>query len=154
MSWRTSIIVLLHKKGDPTDVNNSRDIAISSCISKVLTKIMNQRIYKYCKENNLFSKNQSGFMEGVRKEDNIFTLNTIIDIHVKCKNQKRFAVFVNFSKFVHCISRNMLRYKLLQLGINKKESQRSFPPPLVLNRAVTLAPVYQICTKMIFTVFL
>ena len=69
---------------------------------------MNQRIYKYCKENNLFSENQSGFMEGHRKEDNIFTLNTIIDIHVKCKNQKRFAVFVNFSKFVHCVRPSLL----------------------------------------------
>ena len=62
-SWGTSILVPLHKKGYTTDVNNYRGIAISSCISKVLTKIMNQRIYKYGKENNIFSENQSGFME-------------------------------------------------------------------------------------------
>ena len=77
---------------------------------------MNQRIYKYGKENNIFSENQSGFMESHRTEDNIFTLNTIINSHVKCK-KKLFAVFVDFSKFFDCINRNMLCFKLLQLGI-------------------------------------
>ena len=57
---------------------------------------MNQRTHKYRKENNIFSKNQSGFMESRRTEDNIFTLNTITNSHVKCKKQKPFAVFVDF----------------------------------------------------------
>ena len=76
---------------------------------------MNKRIYKYSKENNIFSENQSGFMES-RTEDNIFVLNTSINSHVICKKQKRFAVFVDFSKFSYCMNRNMLCYKLLQLG--------------------------------------
>ena len=78
---------------------------------------MNQRIYKYGKENNIFSENQSGFIKSRRTEDNIFALNTIINTHVKCKKQKLFAVFVDFSKFFDCINRNMLCHKLLQLGI-------------------------------------
>ena len=77
---------------------------------------MNKRIYKYGKENNIFSENQSGFMES-RTEDNIFALNTINNSHAICKKHKLFAVFVDFSNFFDCINRNMLCYKLLQLGI-------------------------------------
>ena len=120
---------------------------------------MNQRIYKYGKENNIFSENQSGFMESRRTEDNIFTLNTIINSHVKCKKQKLFAVFVDFSKFFDCINRNMLCYKLLQLGITGNmykliKSMYSNCKYCIKTEKGITKQFSSICTKMIFTIFL
>ena len=63
-------------------------IAVSNCISKVLTKIMNTRIYNYCCEKDIFAINQSGFMDGRRTDDNIFTLSTIINSQIKHKKGK------------------------------------------------------------------
>ncbi len=43
--WYLSEIILLHKKGDRTDINNYRPIRLSSNISEVFMKILKQRIY-------------------------------------------------------------------------------------------------------------
>ena len=118
--WATSIIVPLFKGGNSSDVNNYRGIAVSSCISKVLTKIINTRIYNYCCEKDIFAINQSGFMNGRRTDDNIFTLNTIINSQIKHKKGKLFTAFVDFQKFVDCINRDMLFYKLQKIGITGK----------------------------------
>ena len=42
--WADGIIIPLHKKGNKTDVNNYRGIVISSCLSKVLLRILTKRI--------------------------------------------------------------------------------------------------------------
>ena len=118
--WATSIIVPLFKGGNSSDVNNYRGIAVSSCISKVLTKIINTRIYNYCCEKDIFAINQSGFMDGRRTDDNIFTLNTIINSQIKHKKGKLFTAFVDFRKFFDCINRDMLFYKLQKIEITGK----------------------------------
>ena len=46
-SWADGLIIPLHKKGDKTDVNNYRGIIISSCVSKILLRIITKRIDKY-----------------------------------------------------------------------------------------------------------
>ena len=46
--WEASIIVPLLKEEIPLALIIIGSIAVSSCIRKVLTKIMNTRIYNYC----------------------------------------------------------------------------------------------------------
>ncbi len=55
--WATSVIVLLHKNGSWSDPNNYRGIAMSSCLNKLMTKILNSRLEKYMTENSLWSQN-------------------------------------------------------------------------------------------------
>ena len=85
-SWSLSYIVPIHKKGDTHEVNNYRGIAISSCLSKLFTSILNERLMKYMSDNNLWRRNQCGFMKGHRTEDNIFILQNLF--HKYAKNKK------------------------------------------------------------------
>lgn len=43
--WYTSEIILLHKKGSKTDLNNYRPISLSANINKLSFKIVRNRIY-------------------------------------------------------------------------------------------------------------
>ena len=83
--WKNSYIVPIHKSGDQTDPNNYRGIAVSSCLSKILTKIMESCLQNYMKSNNLWNRNQCGFMSGHRTEDNIFVLKSIFNKYINAK---------------------------------------------------------------------
>ena len=82
-SWSLSYIVPIHKKADTYEVHNYRGIAISSCLSKLFTSILNERLMKYMPDNNLWRRNQCGFMKGHRTEDNIFILQTLFHKYPK-----------------------------------------------------------------------
>ena len=116
-NWDTSIITPIFKGGYSSDINNFRGIAVSSCISKLFTKILNKRICDLCNENNVFSTNQYCFMEKCRTDDNILILNTLINSYTKIKKSNLYVTFVDFSKFFDSLNRNHLFYKLPKYGI-------------------------------------
>ena len=54
--WRVAIIIPLLKAGkSPGDVTSFRPISLTSCIAKLLERIIADRIYYIAKSNNLFS---------------------------------------------------------------------------------------------------
>ena len=58
----------IYKAGDNSDVSNYRPISVLPCFSKILERLMYNRLYKYLKENNiLYEKEQ-------------FTLEVFIDL--------------------------------------------------------------------------
>jgi hypothetical protein len=116
-AWSENHIIPIHKKGDKNDTNNYRGIAISSCLSKLFTGILNRRLEAYMTENNLWNRNQCGFMKGHRTEDNLFILQTLFQKYVKNKKQKIYLAFVDFSKYFDSIKREHLYYKMLRTGI-------------------------------------
>ena len=115
--WTCSIISPIHKTGPKDDPQNYRGIAVSNCISKTFNKILTQRIDKYMNENQLWSNYQGGFKQGIRTEDNILILQTLITEMTQTKNGTLYTCFVDFSKFFDTINRNMLFYKLMKVGI-------------------------------------
>ena len=68
-------------------------------------------------DNNLWRRNQCGFMKKHRTEDNMFVLKTIFHIYVVNRKQKVYMAFVDFQKFFDTINRKCLLYKMLQLNI-------------------------------------
>ena len=48
--WNCSIITPVFKGGNSSELNNFRGIAVSSCISKLFTKIINARLVEYCEK--------------------------------------------------------------------------------------------------------
>ncbi len=51
-SWRDTKVVPLYKgKGDKTDMNNYRSIAITPPFTKVFMSVMNRRLTQYAEEN-------------------------------------------------------------------------------------------------------
>jgi hypothetical protein len=119
VQWATGIIVPLHKSGELDDPNNYRGIALNSCISKLFTLLLNNRLTSWCDERGIISYNQIGFRKGFRTSDHVFTLKTLIDDSFKNK-QKLYTCFVDFKKAYDTVWRKGLFYKLLLNGISEK----------------------------------
>ena len=71
--WSEGIIILIYKKGATDDVNNYRGITLLSCLSKLFTTILNNRITKFCEDHSVISDAQFGFKKGLSTSDAIFT---------------------------------------------------------------------------------
>ena len=52
------------KKGDPTLLTNYRPISLLPSLSKIFEKVINQQLYAYFENSNLFFKGQYGFRKG------------------------------------------------------------------------------------------
>ena len=114
--WITGMIMPIHKKGYKTSACNYRGIMLLSCLGKLFTSILNQRLLDFAKENDTLSQEQIGFLKGNRTSDNLIILHTLI--HEKLNaGKKLFACFVDFEKAFDRVPRNLLIKKLYNCGI-------------------------------------
>ena len=62
--WKLANITPLHKKGPKTSTKNYRPISLTSVVSKLMEKIVRDKIMSHMEENGLFTKHQHGFSKG------------------------------------------------------------------------------------------
>jgi hypothetical protein len=98
---------------------NYRPITLLSCLGKIFTAVLNERINKYLTSNNILNENQAGFRQKYSTTDHVFTLKFLID-KLKAKKKKLFCSFIDFSAAFDKIWRIGLWGKLLKTGINGK----------------------------------
>ena len=77
--WRENMIKPIYKGGGTSDMNNYRGIAISSCFSKLFSRVLFNRLDKYLEDNNIIGSEQIGFRKHCRTTDHILTLKTLFD---------------------------------------------------------------------------
>ena len=70
IAWVTSIF----KKGNNTLVTNNRPIPVLPCFSKLLERMMHNRLYKFLVESNILYQKQFGFQNAHSTEHAIFQL--------------------------------------------------------------------------------
>ena len=107
-SWSRAFIAPLHKKGNMLDPMNYRGLALSSCISKVYTAVLNTRLYQTMSAHNMHRTWQGGFTKNKRTTDNIFLLNTIRE-RAKKTHKTLYCLFLDLTKAYDCVSRTKLR---------------------------------------------
>lgn len=117
--WTEGIIIPLFKKGNENDVNNFRGITLVSCLSKVFTAVLNNRINNWCEKYSKISDAQFGFRKGFSTVDAVFTLHSLID-HMLNNGKRLYCAFVDLKKAFDSVYRNALWLKLYKLGINGK----------------------------------
>ena len=59
--WATGEIIPIHKKGDINDPSNYRGITLLSCLGKLFTNVINNRLTAWAEENDIYCENQFGF---------------------------------------------------------------------------------------------
>ena len=118
-SWSKGIIVPVYKKGDPTLADNYRAITLSSCMSKLFTSILNNRIYTWAEEHERLSDAQFGFRKERSTVDAVFILQNLIQ-HVLNQNKFLYCAFVDLRKAFDSVYRNGLWLKLYKAGISGK----------------------------------
>ncbi|KAI4896154.1 hypothetical protein NFI96_009623 [Prochilodus magdalenae] len=112
--WTRGVIVKIPKKGSLSDCNNWRGITLLSIPSKIMTKIIIQRISEAVDAR--LREEQAGFRRGRGCTDHIFALRNIIE---QCTEWQRqlYINFVDFQKAFDSIHRESLWRILRAYGI-------------------------------------
>ena len=115
-TWNLSLIKPLHKTGSRSKHGNYRGICISNYLSKLFTAILHRRLEKWSIQNNILPNKSLGFRKGLRTEDGIFVLTTILDKYAK-EGSKIYSCFIDFEKFYDSINHQFLFLELAEKGI-------------------------------------
>ena len=96
--WTLGMIKPIFKnKGSSKDPSNYRPITLISCVGKLFTAILNNRIQTYVDEHEIIKNCQAGFRKGYSTTDNIFILHNLIDIVCKSK-RSLFCSFIDLKQ--------------------------------------------------------
>ena len=117
--WSESFIKPLFKSGSENDPSNYRGISISSCLSKLFSRILYNRLNTYVIDNNIIVDNQIGFRKSFTPSDHVYTLKSIIDKSFRNKTHLN-TCFVDLRKAFDTVWREALFYKLLKSGVHGK----------------------------------
>ena len=118
--WTKGVVIPIYKnKGDKASPRNYRPITLLSCLSKVFTTIINNRLTTFLESNNKLSETQSGFRSGYSTADNILVLYFLID-YLKSKGKTVYCTFIDYSNAFDNLWRVGLWRKMLDLGIDGK----------------------------------
>lgn len=118
--WGKGYIFPIFKKGNKDEVSNYRGITINSCVAKLFTKILNNRLEIFLNQNNIIFDEQIGFTKNKRTTDHMFVLKTLIDKHT-CKGSKPlYTCFIDFKGAFDSVWHQGLFYKLRNIGISDK----------------------------------
>ena len=106
----------IFKSGKKELPKNYRPISVLPCFSKILEKIMYNRVYNYLNDNNLLFYKQFGFRKGHSTDDALISLiNSIYDSFNQ--NKYTLVVFIDLSKPFDTVDHNILIDKLNLYGI-------------------------------------
>ena len=83
-------------KGPMSDPNNYRLITTLSCLNKLFTTVLNERVTDFLEENAMLNENQASFRKSYSTTDHVFSLYAFIEI-MKFEKKKLFCSFVDFS---------------------------------------------------------
>ena len=96
--WKTAAIVPILKPGkDPQDSSNYRPISLTSCLSKLLQKIINIRLMQDLEEGNYISRAQSGFRTNRSTSDHLCQMESYVQ-QVITNRKHTLAVFFDLTK--------------------------------------------------------
>lgn len=118
-SWNTAIMVPIYKKGDPNSFDNYRGIALMDTLSKILMKIVNERILTFINSKEILIPEQTGFRKGEECISQAALLTEILKRRSLMKKQT-VVCFLDFSKAYDNVPHGGLIQKLSKYGIGGK----------------------------------
>ena len=115
--WCKAILCPLHKSCTTCNVGKNRGISLLSVVSKIFTKMLNERFTSWAKENNVDKEEQAGYRRNYSTIDQIFNLQSLVQKYM-CKSKGRcYVLMVDFSKTFDTVPHALLWYKLMKLGV-------------------------------------
>ena len=93
--WKIAAVKALHKSGLKNIASNLRPISVLPSITKIMEKILFEKLYKFLVENNLLSDRQFGFRAGHSCVNALLCL--IIKIYFKKNSEKKFVSYLSIS---------------------------------------------------------
>jgi hypothetical protein len=118
--WEEPIIVPVHKKGDKTDCNNYRGIALLSISNKILSNILLSSLVPYIDE--VIGDHQCGFRHNRSTTDQIFCVHQILETKWEY-NETVHQLFIDFKKTYDSARREVLYNILIEFSGTRETSQ-------------------------------
>lgn len=115
--WKKANVQPIHKKNSRACKSNYRPISLLPIFSKILEKLIFDKMYTFFTQNELLSKNQSGFRPGDSTINQLLAITTEI-YKAFDKYQETRAVFLDISKAFDKVWHEGLCFKLKQNGID------------------------------------
>ena len=118
-AWRSAIIIPLLKQGKPaSDLASFRPISLTSCVGKLLERMIADRISHLAETGNLLDAQQAGFRKGRSCEDQIIRITQAMeDGFQQKKSQRSVLVLLDFSKAYDTVWRQRLLLTMHEKGI-------------------------------------
>ena len=135
--WKTAVIRPLLKDGkDPKQTTSYRPISLTSCLGKILEKMVADRLLYQLEAKLQLSQNQAGFRQGRSTADQVLKLtqSAIDKFHGPKGETLTIATFFDYEKAFDKVWRDGLLYKMIDLGI---------PPDSCTTCAISLDPEKQ-----------
>ena len=127
--WRTHKVVPIYKSGDKSSVKNYRPISLLCCISKVLERIIFDRIYDNISP--LISTHQFGFMKNRSTVQQLIQFSESISSSISRKNSTD-VIYFDIKKAFDSVPHDQLLTKLQETGIT--DSALNFFPCLSIKQ--------------------
>ena len=116
--WAISIYQPVFKKGNRNDPNNYMGISLPSCLCKLFTALLNERIQSDLDERNVVGREQVGFRKNVNGTDQIFVLTSLISLYLAMK-KKLFLTFINYEKAFDRVDQGLLWTNMQSVNRNR-----------------------------------
>lgn len=113
--WKVAHVIPIPKPGKPAnEARNLRPISLLNNISKIIEKVLHNRILNYCNENNLLPNNQFGFRS---KHSAVHALIRLFEEAVMGFNDRKvtIAAFLDIEKAFDTMWVEGLIYKLINM---------------------------------------
>ena len=119
--WLKALISPIPKSSnkDPYIPLNYNGISLHSCIPKVFSGLINNRLMNYCELGDLLVDEQGGFRKNRACIDYLYSITSMIRNRFS-ENKNTFACFIDMQKAFDWIDRDMLFYNLLEYNIDGK----------------------------------
>ncbi|CAL8110658.1 unnamed protein product [Orchesella dallaii] len=114
-------VVMIYKKGEPTDPRNYRGISLINTVLKIFTSIMLKRLETWVEDCNILPESQAGFRKKRGCVDHIFTLDALRQISKRRRRKRKLhLVFVDFARAFDSINHQKLWNRLNDIGVSSK----------------------------------
>ena len=115
--WREATVIPIPKPGkDRTDPNNYRPIALTSCLCKIMERMINHRLTWFLQDNNIITKYQCCFKKGKSTSDHLVRLETYIRQGF-VKNQHTVGIFFDLEKAYDTTWKGGIMKDLHEIGL-------------------------------------
>ena len=117
--WRNAIILPLLKAGKlPSDLASYRPISLTSCIVKILERMINDRLYHLAESHGWFNTQQAGFRKGRGCDDQAARIIQAIEDGFQHKPMLRsILVLLDFSKAYDTVWQERLLLSMMDTGV-------------------------------------
>jgi hypothetical protein len=119
VDWRTATIIPILKPRKPADSPGSyRPVSLTSCVAKVMERLVADRLSYYLESNNLLAPCQAGFRRGRSTEEQIARVCQDIFDGLESKNHERSVLcLLDFSRAYDKVWKDGLYVKMDRLGV-------------------------------------